>query len=76
MPVVVTTVAVAAGLTAVVAVILRVRLERFAAPTAQQAPVQTAIQMMTMQTTTQMNGTRMAMTMPAIIPADKALKSV
>ena len=55
---------------AAVAVVRR-RLRRLEAPAAQQAPVQTAMHMMTMHTMTQMKGTRTPTTIAIITPVDK-----
>ena len=73
MPVVMTTAVGGVDATAVAATALRLRLLRFDAPAAQQAPVQTAMHMMTMHTPMQMNGTRTAIMMPTIIPLDMVL---
>ena len=68
-PVVVTTAA-AVGCATVVVTTAVLRLRRLEAPAAQQAPVQTAMHMMTMHTMTQMKGRRTAMIIPTITPVD------
>ena len=56
---------------AAVAVVVTLRVRRFDAPAAQQAPVQTAMHMMTMHTPMQRNGTTTATTIPTMTAVDK-----